>query len=92
MSVSAPAAATEKARSAWKNAQARLGLLGPELRSWLEALEPVGEREGSLLLVDRSSPSPCRRCEALVSRALLPLGYAGAKIVSERELGPREAR
>jgi hypothetical protein len=92
VSASAPTAAAEKAGSAWKNVQARLGSLAPEVRGWLESLEPVGESEGALLLVDRGSPSPCRRCEALVGRALLPLGYAGAKIVTERELGLRSPR
>lgn len=85
MSVSAPAVATEKTTSAWMNAKARLGRLGPEVRSWLDGLEPVGESEDTLLLLDRATSSPCLRCEALVSQALLPLGYAGAKILTGRE-------
>jgi hypothetical protein len=78
----APIAATEKSASAWSNAVARLGRLGPELRRWLEELEVAGEQEGLLLLIDRRHPSPCSRCEALLAQALAPLGYAGAKILT----------
>lgn len=92
MSASAPLVATEKATSAWMNVKARLGRLGPEIRSWLDGLEAVGESEGTLLLLDRATRSPCLRCEALVGQALLPLGYAGAKIVTEREAPSRLPR
>lgn len=82
----APLAATEKSRSAWRNAKARLGRLSPELQGWVESLTAAGERDGVLLLVDPGALRPCRRCEALVSQALMPLGYAGARILAEPEL------
>lgn len=89
MSVPAGAVPTEKATSAWKNAKARLGVLGPELASWLDRLQAVGEWEGTLLLVDPAGESSCRRCEALISRAVAPLGYAEARISGPREVRPR---
>ena len=82
----APIAATEKSASAWRNATARLGRDRASLGAWLEGLEVVGERESLLLLVDRREPSPCPRCEALLGQVLAPLGYAGAKILTETEL------
>lgn len=82
----APVAATEKSASAWRNATARLGRLVPELGSWLEDLELLGERDERLLLIDRGkAPSPCPRCEALLSQSLLPLGYTGAKLLPAPE-------
>lgn len=81
-----PIEATEKSVSAWRNAIARLGRIGRELRDWLEGLEVVGEREGLLLLADPRDCSRCPRCEALLGQALVPLGYAGAKILTAPEL------
>jgi hypothetical protein len=71
---------------------ARLGRLGPELCSWMEDLELLGEGGEKLLLVDRGKEAPCPRCEALLSQALVPLGYSGAKILSASMESKTEGR